>query len=262
MVKSSIHLPQDDGLILHVNLYHAQGAKGRPAVIVSHDSNQDSQSKELAPLLERLVTAGYVVCVPDHASPIKGSARDANNPVGYYGISSLYGVGDTVSLPPMAMRVWDDLRALAYLLERPEVNQRKIAMVGLGVGSVDAAMTTALEDGIAALGVVGAITVEDWTERVAPSLSEFDRIMPYLPGIIAVTDLQYIYSAAAPRPLLLLDETDRQNWPEGAYQRVQKMVQDVYGINGDVKSITTGVRQSLLGATEIEAWLRSVIGGN
>jgi len=104
---------------------------------------------------------------------------------------------------------------------------------------------------------VGAITLRDWAQQVAPKLGGFDRIMPYLPDIMATTDLHYVYAAAAPRPLLLVDATDRANWPAVAYERVRKTAEGVYGLHGAAGALTTQAPQSPWGVQEVRQWLRT-----
>ena len=183
-------------------------------MVLSHDSTQCTSEEPLKDFARVLAEDGYLVAIPEHATANRASRRAITN------ISSLYGASDTVGLPPMAMRVWDDLATIACLSSRKDVG--RIAIVGLGVGGVDAAITAAVDDRIAAVGAVGAVTVRDWAEKVAPKLNGFDRILPYLPHIMATTDLQYIYSAAAPRPLLLVDAMDRPSWPAAAYDACER----------------------------------------
>ena len=251
LLTELVEVPQDEGLAVPVTLLASEPRVPgrRPTVILSHDSGQCAGDSSLLRVAKALAADGCVVAVPEHASPNAASRRHVGN------ISSLYGVSDTVGLPPVAMRVWDDLAALECLLRRPEVAKGQVVMVGLGVGGVDAALAAALDDRIAALGVVGAGTVRDWAELVAPNLGGFDRILPYLPEITVRTDLQFVYSAAAPRPLLLVDATDRANWPQTGYRRVRKTAEHVYVLCGASKAVTATAANSPWGVEELRAWL-------
>ena len=111
--------------------------------------------------------------------------------------------------------------------------REKIAIVGLGVGGIDAAIAAAVDPRIAACAALGAITVRDWADHVAPERNNYDRIFPYLPNIAATTDLQYIYAAIAPRPLLLMDRgEDRADWPADGFGRVRKTSAEIYTLLG------------------------------
>jgi dienelactone hydrolase len=193
---------------------------------------------------------GFLVAIPEHAGTAGQSRRSVH-------LISYYGAADTVGLPPLAMRVWDDLSCLEYLAGREDVDKRSILIAGLGIGGADAAMTAVLDERIAAVAAVGAITVRDWAVTVAPRLGQFDRIMPYLPGIATKTDLQYVYAAVAPRPLLLVDGTDRANWPEVAYQRVRKQAEQVFALYGAAEKLTLTPAQSPWGIEELHRWAKA-----
>lgn len=244
-----LDLGQDDGLSLRVTLYYPQGKKALPAAILSHDSLQSIDDPALTALAENLAKDGFVVCVPHHASTFKGSHRLVKN------VSSLYGVGDSLDVGPMAMRVWDDLRAMRLLLGRPEVDKGRIALVGLGVGGMDTAIAAALDERVAATASVGVTTLGDWAEKTAPGLDQFDRIMPYLPGMSGRADMQQIYSAIAPRPLLLLDGVDRVDWPASAFDKVRKLTRAVYYIYEASDCLSAKQMQSPCGAAEVRFWI-------
>jgi dienelactone hydrolase len=256
LVTEWVEVPQDQGLVVPVGLFYrdAKNRAPRGAVVLSHDSRQCAADASLVELVKTFAEKEYLVAVPDHASPNPASWRYVRN------LSSLYGVSDTVNLPPMAMRVWDDLAATACLAGRSDVMPNRVAILGLGVGGVDASISAALDERIAAVGVVGAITIRDWAEHVAPKLGAFERIMPYLPGIAGKTGLASVYSAAAPRPLLLLDGVDRVHWPSSGYDRVQKTTAQVYRVHGASAALTLAPANSPCGVAEIVHWLEAVLG--
>ena len=241
---------QDQGLVLWVRIYRrpASGAGRQPAVILSHADGQSASSPAVITCARALAADGYLVAVPEHASTEASSLRLTTSVV------SLYGAGDTTGLSPMAMRVWDDLAALKVVRSRNDADQ--ISLVGLGVGGVDAAVTAALDQEVAAVAAVGAITVRDWTEKIAPNAYQ---IMPYLPNIMATTDWQYVYSATLPRPLLLVDATDRANWPAEAFLRVQRMAEQVAALQNASGKLTFRTAGSAWGVEEIRDWLKRAL---
>ena len=248
-------LPQDEDLSLPATLYWSGSPArgGRPAVILSHDGRLSMSHPAVVTITKLLAGEGYAVCVPEHASGQAESQRPVDN------LNSFYGIGDMVALPPMAMRVWDDLRAVQYLAGRQDINPRRIALIGLGVGGVDAAMTAVLDAKVAAVGVVGATTVRDWAEQVASRRNEFDRIYPLLPNLALHTDLPYVYSAVAPRPLLLAEATDPVEWPPAAYWRVQKTAESVYRLKGASQALRVAQPKSPWGIEEIRPWLKAAL---
>jgi dienelactone hydrolase len=252
LVRETITLPQAPGLSdpALVVFAEASASPSRPAVVLSHDSLQCLADKDVLNFAAVLARDGYLVCVPEHVSTHRQSRRHLPHFI------SLYGAGDTVELPPLSMRVWDDCCAVGYLRQRADVAGQPIAIVGLGIGGVDAAVCAAIEPQIAACGAVGAITVRDWAEQVAPTRDKFDRIMPYLPDLAVKADLQHVYAAVAPRPLLLVDATDRPNWPEAAFERVSRMAGSVYTLSGSRQRLAAVPSRSAYGVEEVRSWLR------
>ena len=111
LVTELVAVPQDDGLELPVMLLwrESRAAAKRSAVVLSHDSTQCTSEEPLKDFARVLAEDGYLVAIPEHATANRASRRAITN------ISSLYGASDTVGLPPMAMRVWDDLATIACL---------------------------------------------------------------------------------------------------------------------------------------------------
>ena len=241
---------QDQGLVLSVKVFQriAAGAVRQPVVVLSHADRQCATCSEVLNIVRSLTKDGYLVAVPEHASTEGHSARPVTS------IVSLYGAGDTTGLSPLAMRVWDDLAALQVVRRRGDAG--RVGLVGLGVGAVDAAITAALDKDIAAVAAVGVITVRDWAEKVAPQAYQ---VMPYLPNIMATTDWQYVYSTALPRPLLLVDVSDRANWPAEAFLRVQRTATQVAALEGTADHLTCRSAASAWGVAEVREWLQRVL---
>ncbi len=251
LVRETVKLSEAPGLSdpALVIWAESEGPSSRPAVVLSHDSLQCMTDPDVMKIANALARDGYLVCIPEHVSINPQSRRHLPH------LISLYGAGDTVGLPPLALRVWDDLCAVRFLRERAGMEGQSIAVVGLGIGGVDAAIAAVLDLQIAACVVVGAITVRDWAEQVAPTWHTVDRIMPYLPDLTTRSDLQYIIASVAPRPLLLLDAQDRANWPECAYKRVASMAEHVYSLEDARQAVSTVSAQSPCGLEELRAWL-------
>jgi dienelactone hydrolase len=251
LVKEVVQLSAAPGLSIPALVMWAEsgGASSRSAVVLSHDSLQCMTDAAVLHVASALARDGYLICIPEHVSVHPQSRRRLPH------LISLYGAGDAVGLPPLALRVWGDLCAVRYVRQRSGLDGPSTAVVGLGIGGVDAAMAAALDPQIAACAVVGAITVRDWAEQVAPNCHTFDRLMPYLPDLATRSDLQYLIAAIAPRPLLLLDVQDRANWPECAFQRVANMSAHVYSLEDARGAIRIGSATSPSGLDELRQWL-------
>lgn len=224
LVVQELQLSLDDRLSCPALLIHRPaGARQRCAgVVLSHNGYQCMGSPEILRAAGQLASKGYWVVVPDHASPNQASRQRVQGG----GLVSFYGVADTVGLPPLALRVADDLAAFRYLAQRPEIAAEKIAAAGLGVGGIDACLAALLEPRLAGVAAVDVTTVRDWSENVAPNLVEFTRVMPYLPSILTKTDLDYLFAALAPRPLLIGRLVD--GWPKAGFDQVVGTAGSVY----------------------------------
>ena len=220
----TLSLPLDDDFNCPALLFHGSGSPGPNAasVILSHDSRQCMNDSRIVSAARRLAQRGYWVIVPEHASINPASLQPADS----RGLVSLYGVGDAVGLPPMALRVADNLAAFAYLSGRKEIDANRIVTAGLGIGAIDACLAAVLEERIAGAACVDVTTVRDWLTEIAPERLAFSQLIPYLPSILTKTDLDYLFGALAPRPLLIGRLVD--GLPESGFNRIKATAAGVY----------------------------------
>ncbi|SHE98313.1 Abhydrolase family protein [Caldanaerobius fijiensis DSM 17918] len=121
----------------------------------------------------------------------------------------------------IGMRVWDTIRALDYLQERPEVDPYRIGCMGISGGGMMALFTTAVEDRIKAVVVSGYLcTFKDSV------MSIYHCEDNYIPGILKYGEMYDIACLVAPRPMLIESGTDDPIFPikavDYAYERVKK----------------------------------------
>jgi len=211
----------------------AAGAEKRAAVILSHDDRQSAATARVAEAGRRLAAAGYWVIVPEHASVHPQSMQplsDAEQP-SFYGdeAARFYGPADAAGHPPLALRVAEDLAAFRHLASRSDIDASQIVVAGLGVGGVDASMAALLEERIAGVAAVDVTTLRDWAVNVAPRELHFFHLMPYLPSLLTVTDLDCVYAAVAPRPLVLVRLTD--GWPRSGFEQVAARATSVFQLH-------------------------------
>ena len=239
IVVEVLALPQDSSFACPVAVYSRAGKADapRPAVVLSLASTACPSDAAAVAAARRLAESGFIVAIPEHASYRRESRRQAPSPGGNF--ISLYGAGDTVGLPPLVMRVWDDLSCVEYLARREGVDREKILLAGVDEGALDAVAAAVLDRRVAGVTALGAMTVQDWAAQVAPTQHLFDRLLPYLPSIMTRTDWQFLYAAVAPRPLLLVRHGDAKLWPDSAFQRVSDLSRSVYDLAGARKALQT-----------------------
>ncbi len=219
----------------------AAGTEKRAAVILSHDDRQSAAVARIAEAGRRLAAAGYWVIVPEHASVHPQSPQplaDAEQ-ASFYGdeAAKFYGPADAVGCPPLALRVAEDLAAFRHLASRSEIDASQIVVAGLGVGGVDASIAALLEERIAGVAAVDVTTLRDWAVNVAPRELHFFHLMPYLPSLLTVTDLDCVYAAVAPRPLVLVRLTD--GWPRSGFDQVAARATAVFQLHNAAESLLT-----------------------
>jgi len=206
------------------------GQAKHAGVVLSHDDRQCAASAKIVEVTRRLASAGYWVIVPDHASVHAQSLQplaDAERP-SFYGdeAAKLYGPADVVGLSPLALRVAENLAAFRHLAARPEVDGAKIVVSGVGIGGVDACVAGLLEERVAGVASIDATTMRDFAMNTAPSELRFFNLMPYLPSLTTKTDLDCLYGALAPRPLLTVRLKD--GWPKSGFEQVTATASAIY----------------------------------
>lgn len=220
-------------LDLPARLFYASASGGnrRPGVILSHDSRQCATTAEITEAASRLATRGYVVILPEHASPDPQSPRLVDEEA----LGQFHAKADAEGRCPLALRVADDLAAYRYLSSRAEVDPQRIVAAGRGIGALDACLAALLEPRIAGVVSIDATTLRDWAHNVAPEENAYWEILPYLPSLLLKADFDACYAALAPRPLLLAKLKD--GWPKSGFQQVATAAGSAYRLLGSPQAL-------------------------
>jgi len=138
----------------------------------------------------RFAEEGYVVMTID--SRAFGELADAGCP-------TAYALANAIGRPLVGLRVWDAMKALDILLERPEVDPKRVGCTGLSWGGTHTAYVTMLDTRIKAALVCGYFsTFEDILYRTPVCPCQ------YLPGVATRFDFQdLLFGLTAPRPLYI-----------------------------------------------------------
>jgi len=223
-----IELSLDGTLRSPALLFHPakEGSEKQPAVVLSHDARQSAESPEVQQAVRALCAQGYWVLVPQHVSIHAKSPRRLNlaDVPGYYAAAELAG------LPPLALRVAENVAAVRYLLSRPEVASQQIVVDGKGLGAIDACLAALKEPRISGVVAANVTTLRDWAQSVAPEEIGFLDTLPYLPGMLKVTDFDYCIAALAPRPVVVARLKD--GWPKPGFDQVVATASATYRVCG------------------------------
>ena len=231
------------GLLVTANLYLPETFSGRiPAIIVAHSHHAPKTQSELQDLGMTWARSGAAVLVPDQLCAGERTQSQPWPRESYYG---RYALGSQLLLAGeslMKWMVWDLIRSVDVLSDRPEIDPHRIVMLGAVAGGGDpAALTAALDPRIAAaipfnFGEAGP--EEHYTEgpreydfaTASPGRGEWETTRS-LPHSAAGQFFPWLLCASvAPRPFLYSFEI---GWPidvehEPAWARYQKVF-EFYG---------------------------------
>jgi len=181
---------------------HGHGPDGKDNVI-----HETAGSRKRAALIKRLnyaygleaVRRGYAVIAPDwrtfgeRRDPdnwVRSAYRDgcdvANHAVQYFGVHLL------------GLDVWDGLRAIDYLISRPEVDGRRIGCLGLSFGGTMTTYLTAFDSRIRVACVSGYVsTLKNAMDHRNGNFCGSQA----MPNLATYGDIPDVVLLAAPRPL-------------------------------------------------------------
>jgi cephalosporin-C deacetylase-like acetyl esterase len=231
------------GLVVTANLYLPSKISARiPAIVVVHSHHFPKVQSELQDLGMTWARSGTAVLIMDQ---LGAGERIQSQPWLREGYYARYALGMQLYLPGdslMKWMVWDLMRGIDLLLERPYVDPKRIVMLGAVAGGGDpAAVTAALDHRIAAVlpfnfGEAGP--EEHYTmgprpydnETANPGWGEWESTRCLRDSIAGQFFPWMICAAAAPRPFVFSFEL---SWPNGVEQepiwKRYKKVFELYG---------------------------------
>ncbi len=126
--------------------------------------------------------------------------------------------------------VFDHLKALDYLISRPDVDGKRVASLGMSMGSTQAWYLAALDERIRACAEICCLT--DFDALEARGSLEEHGVYYFLPGLLEHFTTGEICALIAPRPhLSVAGVRDALTPPEGL-DRIDRVLRDVYGEMG------------------------------
>ncbi len=160
--------------------------------------------------MDRLVAAGHAVC----AISLRGLGITLpqfpnSGPVYYNGSVHLNErfawTSLVMGIPVIGQRVWDTMRAVDYLVSRPDVDPAQLRIIGVG-GAGIAAMMAAFLDNRPRSVLVDQTLVS--YASIVESESYSLELSWFVPGILRSFDLPDIAAGLSPRPCWILNGVD------------------------------------------------------
>jgi len=149
---------------------------------------------------EQMAQAGFLTLCPDLRG--FGERRDpwGHLSSGEQYCNSTFVRGALLGIYPLTLNIWDMTRCVDYLQTRPEVDPKRIGMMGLSQGGTMTTFTAAAEPRIKAADIVcyvnpfEAFAIKQWDNLCGSQL---------VPGLYRYFDTDDIAGLIAPRPLLI-----------------------------------------------------------
>lgn len=225
-----LHFQSLPGLYVTANLYLPRPAPGRhPAILYQcgHYNHSRRDGAKAAPDCQShgiwFATHGYVALVMDtfELSEIAGLHRGLLNERRWWWHSTGY--------TPAGVECWNAMRAIDYLISRPEVDADRIGATGISGGGIGTFWIAAADDRVkiaAPVSGMGDLTFyagEDGISRHCDCFFLYNR---------ARWNWTTICSLVCPRPLLFVNSDNDVYFPMGNNERIIARLERLYSLFG------------------------------
>jgi dienelactone hydrolase len=208
------------------NVYVPSGEGKRPAVLAVHGHHAWARiDRDVQAYCLGLVKLGFFVLCVDafgagerHANPARGTYHGALDG------SALWPVGQSL----LGMQVYDNRRAVDYLLTRPEVDPERLGITGASGGGNQTMYAGALDERLKCVVPVCSVGNFQAYFHVPCCVCEV------LPGVLRFTEEGDVLGLVAPRPLLVINaaQDSFQFSPAEAAKSVGR-AKHIYGLSSD-----------------------------
>jgi dienelactone hydrolase len=157
------------------------------------------------------------------------------------------------------MMVYDSLRAIDYLLTRPEIDPARIGTLGLSMGSTMAWWVAALDPRVKVCVDICCLT--DFEALIAHRSLEAHSMYYYVPGLLKRFSTAQINALIAPRAHLSLAGIYDPLTPPDGLDRIDAALREVYAAQGQPEAwrlsrYATGHQETAAMRAEITAFLQ------
>lgn len=229
-VPAWVLIPQEaDGPLPAMICLHGHGAGKDEIVGIADDGTQRTEPGGYQfDFAVQAVQRGFLVIAPDMFG--FGERRDKPEVEQSKGTSSCR----RPSLAAMLMgrtvpgiRVYDVIRCVDYLQTRPEVNPKRIGLMGISGGGEVTTFAAAVEERIGAALISGYLAF--WKDSIIPIRHCEDN---YVPGILQYAEMPDIASLIAPRPVFFENGSQDTIFPLRSARAAFRQIQHAYDVLG------------------------------
>ncbi len=216
------------GLPVTAHLYIPEGLKA-PAPGLVYACGHWVEAAKLAPIVQSFCASaailGIVTLVYD---PIGQGERLES----WHDHGNLAGL--LIGRCQLGWMVWESIRALEYLLSRPEVNPEKIGMTGASGGGLNTLFTTAIEDRFACAIPVAYPCTFFAAVKAERDLNWEDGtdVCNQVPQVMSYAEMSDIASLFIPRPYMILSGRRDEIFPISGARQIAADIARNYHLAG------------------------------
>jgi len=206
---------------------HGHG-RGKEDVVGIAESEEDK--KHIAALnynyAEQFVRRAYVTITPDARG--FGERKEGYKFANRDGCNVFFLKYMLLGLNPLTLNVWDVMRCLDYVQQRPEVQAHRIGCVGLSYGGTLTLYTAALDERIK------VAIISCYLSKFKAYAFDIDNTCgsQTVPGLLRYGEMAEVACLIAPRPLLIEAGLKDEGFPIGATREAFALVRSAYQAAG------------------------------
>jgi Prolyl oligopeptidase family len=222
-IVETVTLETYPGFFLNGNVYRPKGNGPFPGILAAHGHfefgrlNNDSVDTEPGRCIN-FTKQGYVVFIYDMVG--YNDTRQVTHFFAGDQISALYGIN------LLGLQIRNSIRALDYLLSRPEVDSTRIGITGASGGATQNFMLTAVDDRFRVAAPVNMISDN----------MQGGDLCENAPGLRVNANNMEFGAMIAPKPLLMVSDT--HDWTYNTRNTIFPMVKTIFSLYDKDENIT------------------------
>ncbi len=177
-----------------------------------------------------LVRRGYAVLAIDAPCFGERQGRGPDGLMGSAGELSASKLELWLGRSLWGMMLRDDLIALDYLCNRPEVDASRIGATGISMGATRTWWLMALDDRIRSGVAVACLT--RYEDLIAVGGLKYHGIYYYVPGLLRHFDTEAVVACIAPRSLLCLNGDQDAGSPASGIRAIERLAAPAWVVTG------------------------------
>lgn len=139
-----------------------------------------------------------------------------------------------VGLSQLGLMVWESIRALDYLLSRPEIDTARVGMTGASGGGLNTLFTTAIENRFACAIPVAYPCTFSAAMQAERDLNWEDGtdVCNQVPLVMSYAEMSDIASLFLPKPMMILSGTRDKIFPIAGVRQIASRIEHHYRLVG------------------------------